>query len=118
MIQHIEVVEYGVQLPKARRWNALWFVVFLSLLYYHERILPTPIVERYLSVSQQIDKHPVGYIGGGLTMAKPTFFLYLPMVLTVGSHSTRYLKYYMPLLLVSLAVNGFIARELLIRQLD
>ena len=118
MIRHIEIVEYGVKLPKPRIWNAMWFIVLLSILYYHELILPTPIVERYLSMSQQIDKYPIGYVGGFLTMATPTFYIQLPMLLTVVAHSTRYLKYYLPLAAICLVFNGFIAREVLVRDIN
>lgn len=118
MVRHIEVLEYGVELPRARKWSSWWLAVLLSVLYYHEQILPTPIVERYLSVSQQIDKHPIGYLGGFLTMANPTFFIYLPMLLTVVVHSTRYIKYYAPLALLCLLANGFVSREVAVQELN
>jgi hypothetical protein len=68
-------------------------------------------------VSQQIYKHPVGYVGGFLTMDTPAYFAYLPMLMTVVSHSTRYIKYYVPLAIVCMVLNGFIAQKIMERDL-
>lgn len=117
IVKYIEVVEYGVVLPKTNKWVAALALVVAVFLYAHYETLPLAIVERYMSISQQIDRHPVGYLGSFLTFSGPSFYVYLPL-LTVINHSTRYIKYYWPLLLVGLLANSHLGKYLANKDLQ
>ncbi len=51
-----------------------------------------------------------------LSFSSDSFYIYLPM-LAVVQHSTRYIKYYSPLLLSLMIVNGHLGAYLLNQDL-
>jgi hypothetical protein len=117
LMKYIEVVEYGVTLPKTRKWPAILAFCVALFLYAHYEALPIAIVERYMSISQQIDKHPVGYLGSFLAFSGSSYYVYQPLLLVIY-HSSRYIKYYWPLLLISLIANSHLGKMLAQKDLD
>ena len=50
-IQLLEVIEYGVKYKSGKKWLPLLLLGLAAFCYFHEKILPVRIIDRYFMIS-------------------------------------------------------------------